>query len=126
MTDLVGLHRDGEVAVITIDNPPVNALKAEVRAGLTAALAAVQGGTAVTVALIRCAGRTFIAGADISEFGKPPLAPFLPDVIAAIENSSKPVVAALHGTALGGSLESSAAIIASPCPAPAGPRSSAV
>lgn len=70
-----------------------------------AALAAVQGDAAVTVALIRCVGRTLIAGADISEFGKPPRSPFLPDIIAAIENSPKPVGAALHGTALGGGLE---------------------
>lgn len=105
MTDLVGCRRDRDVAVITIDNPPVNALKAEVRAGLKAAIAAVQDDPDVSALVIRCAGRTFVAGADISEFGKPPLAPILPDVIRAVEESRKPVVAALHGTALGGGLE---------------------
>ncbi|WP_296520335.1 enoyl-CoA hydratase/isomerase family protein [Rhodoplanes sp.] len=75
------------------------------RAGPGASLAAAQGDPAVAVMLIRCAGRTFVAGADISELGRPPLAPFLHDVVNAIECSPKPVVAALHGTALGGGLE---------------------
>ncbi|WP_170300847.1 3-hydroxyacyl-CoA dehydrogenase NAD-binding domain-containing protein [Rhodoplanes serenus] len=105
MTDLVRLERDGDVAVITIDNPPVNALKAEVRAGLLAAIAAVQDDSRIGAVVIRCAGRTFVAGADISELGKPAMQPYLPDVIEAIETCPKPVVAALHGTALGGGLE---------------------
>jgi 3-hydroxyacyl-CoA dehydrogenase len=101
----VDLRRDGEIAVVTADNPPVNALKHEVRAGLTEALGQARDDGAVTAVVITCAGRTFFAGADITEFGKPPQAPSLHDVIAAIETMPKPVVAALHGTALGGGFE---------------------
>ena len=100
----VDLRRDGDVVVVTADNPPVNALKHEVRAGLTEALAQARD-DAVRAVVIACAGRTFFAGADITEFGKPPQAPSLHDVIAAIEAMPKPVVAALHGTALGGGFE---------------------
>ena len=101
----VDLRRDGDVVVVTTDNPPVNALKHEVRAGLTEALAQACDDDAVRAIVIACAGRTFFAGADITEFGKPPQAPSLHDVIAAIEAMPKPVVAALHGTALGGGFE---------------------
>jgi 3-hydroxyacyl-CoA dehydrogenase len=101
----VDLRRDGDVVVVTADNPPVNALKHEVRAGLTEALAQACDDDAVRAVVIACAGRTFFAGADITEFGKPPQAPSLHDVIAAIEAKPKPVVAALHGTALGGGFE---------------------
>ena len=101
----VDLRRDGEIAVVTADNPPVNALKHEVRAGLTEALGQARDDGAVTAVVITCAGRTFFAGADITEFGKPPQAPSLHDVIATIEAMPKPVVAALHGTALGGGFE---------------------
>ena len=101
----VDLRRDGDVVVVTADNPPVNALKHEVRAGLTEALAQARDDGAVRAVVIACAGRTFFAGADITEFGKPPQAPSLHDVIAAIEAMPKPVVAALHGTALGGGFE---------------------
>jgi 3-hydroxyacyl-CoA dehydrogenase len=101
----VDLRRDGDVAVVTADNPPVNALKHEVRAGLTRALQQARDDGAVNAVVIACAGRTFFAGADITEFGKPPQAPSLHDVIAAIEAMPKPVVAALHGTALGGGFE---------------------
>src|SRR5947209_2885910 len=101
----VDLRRDGDVAVVTADNPPVNALKHEVRAGLTEALAQARDDAEVKAVVIACAGRTFFAGADITEFGKPPQAPSLHDVIAAIEAMPKPVVAALHGTALGGGFE---------------------
>jgi 3-hydroxyacyl-CoA dehydrogenase len=103
--DLVTWRRDGNVGVIVIDNPPVNALNAGVRARLVQALASVRADSALEAAVILCAGRTFIAGADISEFGKPPQPPTLPEVIDAIENSPKPVIAALHGTALGGGME---------------------
>ena len=101
----IDLRCDGEVAVVTADNPPVNALKHEVRAGLSEALSQARDDGAVKAVVIACAGRTFFAGADITEFGKPPQAPGLDDVIAAIEAMPKPVVAALHGTALGGGFE---------------------
>jgi 3-hydroxyacyl-CoA dehydrogenase len=101
----VDLRRDGEIAVVTVDNPPVNALKHEVRTGLADALRQARDDHAVRAVIIACAGRTFFAGADIAEFGKPPQAPSLHDVIAAIEAMPKPVVAALHGTALGGGFE---------------------
>ncbi len=96
---------DGEVATVTINSPPVNALSQAVRDGLKGGVeAALANGTAKAIVII-CAGRTFIAGADITEFGKPHAAPSLPDVLDLIENASKPVVAAVHGTALGGGFE---------------------
>src|SRR5205823_10910496 len=101
----VDLRRDGEVAVVTVDNPPVDALKHEVRAGLAEALGQARDDGAVKAVVIACAGRIFFAGAEITEFGMPPQAPSLHDVIAAIEAMPKPVVAALHGTALGGGFE---------------------
>ena len=94
-----------QIAVITIDNPPVNALGQAVREGLLQSVKEADGDNAVKAMLITCAGRTFIAGADITEFGKPPLQPYLPDLINEIENCTTPVVAALHGTTLGGGLE---------------------
>src|SRR5438128_4071278 len=101
----VDLRRDGEIAVVTVDNPPVNALKHEVREGLVEGLRQIHDDAAVGAVVIVCAGRTFFAGADITEFGKPPQAPGLGEVIAAIEAMPKPVVAALHGTAFGGGFE---------------------
>ena len=95
----------GDVLVVTIDNPPVNALGAAVRQGLLAAMQQAQADAAVTAVLLVGAGKAFIAGADIREFGKPPVAPILPEVCRAIENLNKPVVAVLHGAALGGGLE---------------------
>ncbi|MCB5944079.1 3-hydroxyacyl-CoA dehydrogenase NAD-binding domain-containing protein [Acidocella sp. KAb 2-4] len=96
--------REG-VLVMEISNPPVNALSQPVRAALMAALARLGADESLRGGVIAGARGTFIAGADIKEFGKPPEAPFLPDVFAAIEACPKPVVAALHGAALGGGLE---------------------
>ncbi len=101
----VTFRRQGAVGVITVDNPPVNALSHAVRAGLADSLAAAQRDAAVKAVVIVCAGRTFIAGADIREFGKPLASPTLSELLPAIENSPKPVLAAIHGTALGGGLE---------------------
>lgn len=98
----VDLRREGVIAIVTADNPPVNALKHEVRAGLVEALSQAREDNTVEAVVIACAGRTFFAGADITLFGKPPQAPSLAEVIATIEAMPKPVVAALHGTALGG------------------------
>ena len=101
---VVQYQLEGSIGVIRIDNPPVNALSHAVREGMMTALQR-AGEDASKLLLIVCAGRTFIAGADISEFGQPPREPGLPAVISAIENFPKPVLAALHGNALGGGLE---------------------
>ncbi|WP_137894751.1 3-hydroxyacyl-CoA dehydrogenase NAD-binding domain-containing protein [Ramlibacter sp. 2FC] len=102
---VVQTARQGRVLVVTIDNPPVNALGVGVRGGLLAAIAQADADPEVAAVLLVGAGRAFIAGADIREFGKPPLPPSLPEVCNRIEACAKPVVAALHGPALGGGLE---------------------
>ncbi|CAN0623763.1 3-hydroxyacyl-CoA dehydrogenase [Burkholderia multivorans] len=104
-TGTVTRERRDKVLVVTVDHPPVNALSASVRRGLADALDAAQADAAIGAVLIVGAGRNFIAGADIREFGKPPVPPSLPDVCARIESSGKPVVVALHGATLGGGLE---------------------
>ncbi|WP_454709972.1 3-hydroxyacyl-CoA dehydrogenase NAD-binding domain-containing protein [Cupriavidus nantongensis] len=102
---VTSLAVDGNIAVLTVDSPPVNALSAAVRAGILQGIERCIADPAVQGIVLACAGKTFIAGADITEFGKPFVPPGLPEVQAAIENSAKPVVAAIHGTALGGGLE---------------------
>jgi 3-hydroxyacyl-CoA dehydrogenase len=101
----VSIERRDGVAVISIDNPPVNALSQAVRDGLMHSIEEAEADDGIKATVIICAGRTFIAGADIREFGRPPEPPHLPDVVARIEASAKPVIAAMHGTALGGGLE---------------------
>jgi 3-hydroxyacyl-CoA dehydrogenase len=98
------LTRDGDVAVVTLNSPPVNALSAAVRQGLFDAFKQANASDAKAIVLI-CEGRTFIAGADITEFGSAMADPSLQDVQDQIEGSTKPVIAAIHGTALGGGLE---------------------
>jgi 3-hydroxyacyl-CoA dehydrogenase len=93
------------IAIITINNPPVNALGHAVRDGIVQAMQKADADAAVKAVVLICEGRTFHAGADITEFGKPPVSPWLPEVVTEIENVSKPTVAAIHGTALGGGLE---------------------
>jgi 3-hydroxyacyl-CoA dehydrogenase len=96
---------EGDIAVLTLDSPPVNALSAPVRDGLFAGIGQAIDDPAVKAIVLVCAGKTFIAGADISEFGKPPKGASLVEVQNKIENSPKPVIAAIHGTALGGGFE---------------------
>lgn len=93
------------ILVLTANYPPVNALGHAVRAGLAEGIAAAASDPEISAVVILCAGKTFFAGADIAEFGKPRLDPVLPALCDAIEASAKPVVAAIHGTALGGGLE---------------------
>jgi len=105
MNHAVSIEVSGEIAIVTISNPPVNAISHDVRVGVLDAVTTTKNDDNIKAVVLICDGRTFIAGADIREFGKPLKAPILPDVILALENSSKPWVAAIHGTALGGGLE---------------------
>ena len=104
MSNVVSYELVGNIGVISVNSPPVNALSQAVREGILNAVNAAAEDASEAVVL-RCEGRTFIAGADITEFGKPPVEPGLPEVLSAIENSKKPVIAAIHGTALGGGFE---------------------
>lgn len=105
MTEVIRIERDGAIAVIVIDNPPINAGSAAVRSGLLAAIKTVGHDASIRGAVLIGAGKTFIAGSDLREFDLPLQEPQLPAVIAAIETCGKPVVAALHGAALGGGFE---------------------
>ena len=93
------------IAVVTIDNPPVNALSHAVRSGVSDAIQELCKDTSVKAIILICEGRTFCAGADISEFGKPPLSPSLSNLMAKMDQINKPLIAAIHGTALGGGFE---------------------
>src|SRR5688572_11870754 len=104
INSVTDLTQDGEVAVITLNSPPVNALSFPVREGLYDGLKAALETDAKAIVLI-CEGRTFIAGADITELGGERKGPDLMEVQKWMEDSSKPLVAAIHGTALGGGLE---------------------
>ncbi|MGQ3213544.1 3-hydroxyacyl-CoA dehydrogenase NAD-binding domain-containing protein [Shinella sp.] len=104
-SESVSARLDGDVLVVAIDNPPVNALSAHVRSGLVAALDYAAGARDIVGFVISGTGRIFVGGADIREFGKPPVAPSLPDVIDQIEAFEKPVVCAVAGAALGGGCE---------------------
>ena len=103
--EMVTVTRDGAVGVITVNNPPVNALAHLVRDGLAREIMSLRDDKAISSIVIACAGRTFFAGADITEFGQPPVTPSLREIILLIESADKPVIAAIHGTALGGGFE---------------------
>lgn len=105
MESLVSLNSADGIGVIVIHNPPVNALSQGVRQQLSDALAQAQADPTVRAIVLACQGTTFVAGADLKEFDQPLMAPHLPDVLNTIENSPKPVIAALHGSVLGGGLE---------------------
>ncbi|MBD9527313.1 3-hydroxyacyl-CoA dehydrogenase NAD-binding domain-containing protein [Paracoccus sp. PAR01] len=102
---VVTIARQGDIATVTVDNPPVNALGLALRQGLWDAVAELDADPSVRAVVLICAGRTFIAGADVTEFGKPPVEPHLPDLVARIEAATPPWVAAIHGSALGGGFE---------------------
>ncbi|MDP9096166.1 MAG: enoyl-CoA hydratase-related protein, partial [Pseudomonadota bacterium] len=102
---VVNVQRQDDVAVVTMDNPPVNALGLALRSGLLDALAGLRDATGLKAIVLAGTARAFSGGADITEFGKPPTEPNLRVVIAAIEDMPVPVVAAIQGVALGGGLE---------------------
>ncbi|MBE7459014.1 MAG: enoyl-CoA hydratase/isomerase family protein [Zoogloeaceae bacterium] len=109
MSELVSVSMQGEVAVVTVDSPPVNTLTREVRAGLQAAFEFLHGKPAARAVVLACAGKTFLSGGDMREFETGVQAPGYHEVLRLIEDSAVPVVAALHGTVMGGGLETAIA-----------------
>jgi 3-hydroxyacyl-CoA dehydrogenase len=105
VNDVVTYEVEGQITVITVNSPPVNALSYAVRQGVAGAVQTAIGDSGVGAMVLICEGRTFFAGADITEFGKPPVEPTLRNLQLIVENATKPVIAAIHGTALGGGLE---------------------
>ena len=105
MANIVTIEINDDVAVVTVDSPPVNALGIKVRMALSETFRALSGDASIKAIVLTCAGRTFFAGADVSEFGKPSLSPTFGELFAEIEACGKLTVAAIHGTALGGGLE---------------------
>ena len=105
INDVTNFGTDSNIAILTLNSPPVNALSAQVREGLHEGIKKAKDDKSVEAIVLICKGRTFIAGADITEFGKEPQGPSLFEALDMIENSNKPVIAAIHGTALGGGLE---------------------
>lgn len=105
LTDMADLSIEDGIAVLTINNPPVNALSQGVRQGIKDGVEQSLANDDVKAMVLICAGRTFIAGADITEFASAPKEPGLHPVLELMENASKPIIAAIHGTALGGGLE---------------------
>lgn len=101
----VSIRREADIAIVTVDNPPVNALGQALRQGLWDAVGTLDADPQVRAVVLICSGRTFIAGADVTEFGKPPVPPHLPDLVDRLEQAAKPWVAAIHGSALGGGFE---------------------
>src|ERR1700730_13041581 len=105
VNEVVKLERQDVVAIVTVNSPPVNALSAAVRGGILECMNSAIADPEIKAIVLTCAGRTFIAGADITEFGKPPKPPGLAEVSLAMEESPKPIVVAIHGTALAGGPE---------------------
>lgn len=105
INDVVSIERQGPIALVILNNPPVNAASHAVRSGIWQAVETLASDADVRVIALYGEGRTFIAGADIREFGKPPQDPWLPDLCNFIEDCKTPIVCVLHGTTLGGGLE---------------------
>src|SRR4030081_2839549 len=105
VSEVVKLERHDVIAIVTVNNPPVNALSAAVRRGIFESVKSAAADPEVQAIVPPAAARPFTAGADTTEFGKPPQPPGLAEVISELENCPKPIVAAIHGTALGGGLE---------------------